>query len=50
MVPEFFIDFYMVFMVFPEVFIYFWKYTMCKLQIVDVKRYICMTNYVYMYM
>ena len=24
---------------FSEVFIYFWKYTMCKLQIVDVKRY-----------
>ena len=35
---------------FIEVFIYFWKYTMCKLQIVDVERYICMTNHDYMYM
>ena len=33
-----------------EVFIYFWKYAMCKLQIVDVERYICMTNHDYMYM
>ena len=35
---------------FIEVFIYFWKYTMCKLEIVDVERYICMTNHDYMYM
>ena len=35
---------------FSAVFIYFWKYTMCKLQIVDVERYICMTNHDYMYM